>query len=64
MLIASFILALLLGVLLLMWIHYMDRAEAAEQALRNRKPTRRQRRQWRRERLVLPRAIVNQRRSS
>lgn len=50
MLIASFILALLSCVLLLLWIHYMDRAEAAEEALKSWKPTRRQLALWRKER--------------
>jgi hypothetical protein len=51
MLIAAFILALLSCVLLLLWLHYMERAEAAEDEPRCFKPTRRQLRQWKRERL-------------
>lgn len=52
--IAAFVLALLACVLLIVWIHAMDRAEEAERALKSWKPTRRQLAQWKRERLQQP----------
>lgn len=40
MIVAAYILGLLSCVLLILWIHAMDRAEAAEQALKTWTPTR------------------------
>jgi len=53
--VALFISLVMACVCAVLWIHAFDIADG-------RKPTRRQLRQWRRERLVLPRAVVNRRR--
>lgn len=57
-----FALLLIICALLLLVIHQADRAARAESALRGQ-PTRAQRRQWRRQRLVLPKAVVNRKRA-
>ena len=59
MFIATFALVCLLCIVVLLWLHAMERG--AERYL----PTRRQRRAWRRERLVLPpMQSINRRRAS
>jgi hypothetical protein len=54
--IALFVCVALSCVLAIAWIHAFD-------VIDGRKPSRRQLRQWKRERLALPRASVNRRRS-